>query len=428
MTHCGSRLVAGLAAAAVAGSLTVVIAAGPGIGGVAGAAGTGGGAGGTTTTSVPSDAQINATENRVTTLERQISAQELALSADDEQYNQAVAHLQHTQQTISATDASLTVARAHLTADRTRLSHDALRAYVLDTGAASIAGIFSTPSNTTAARTTYSGIAVGNIDSDIAAVQSGQRRLAAARATLVTEQRSEAGALTNESQTRQAASAAADQAQSTLNMVKGSLAQQIAARAAAQAAAAAAAAQAARTQAAAQAQASLAAQAAQVAASLGNASTATAAADSANQAAASGGVSSVVPSGTASAGGLAAVHGAMEYLGVPYVWGGASMSGVDCSGLTMLAWAHAGVSLTHSAALQYTESTHVNLSALQPGDLLFYDLDGTGIDHVVMYVGPSLDGQGTEYGSSTIIQAAHTGTVVSFDPLWYYGLVGAGRP
>ncbi len=423
MTRRGSKSVAGLAAIVVATWLTVVTGAGPGAGGVAGAAGAG-----TTTSSVPSDAQISATENRVTTLERQISAQELALSADDEEYNQAVAHLQHTQQAITATDASLAGARAHLATDRARLSRDALRAYVLDTGAASIAGIFSTPSDTTAARTTYSGIAVGNVDSDIAAVQSGQRRLADARSTLVAEQRSEAGALSRENRTRQAASAAADQAQSTLNMVKGNLAQQIAARAAAQAAAAAAAAQAAQSQAAAQAQASLAAQAAQVAASLGNSSTATAAANSANQAAESGGVAPIVPSGTASAGGLAAVHGAMEYLGVPYVWGGASMSGVDCSGLTMLAWAHAGVSLTHSAALQYTESTHVSLNALQPGDLLFYDLDGTGIDHVVMYVGPTLDGQGTEYGSSTIIQAAHTGTVVSFNPLWYYGLVGAGRP
>jgi hypothetical protein len=45
-----------------------------------------------------------------------------------------------------------------------------------------------------------------------------------------------------------------------------------------------------------------------------------------------------------------------------------------------------------------------------------------------MYAGPTLDGQATAYGSGTIIQAAHSGTVVTFDPLWYFGLVDAARP
>ena len=88
----------------------------------------------------------------------------------------------------------------------------------------------------------------------------------------------------------------------------------------------------------------------------------------------------------------------------------------------MLAWQAAGVSLVHSAAIQYAQSTPIALSQVQPGDLLFYDLDGTGIDHVVMYVGSG------PYGANTIIQAAHTGTNVEFDPVWYLGLVGAGRP
>ena len=118
--------------------------------------------------------------------------------------------------------------------------------------------------------------------------------------------------------------------------------------------------------------------------------------------------------------GNAALTAAEAFLGVPYVWGGANTSGVDCSGLTMLAWATAGIAIDHSAYYQYKESTPVAMSALEPGDLLFYYFPDDGSDpvtHVAMYV-----------GNNTVIQAPETGEVVSYHALYTGGLVGAGRP
>jgi cell wall-associated NlpC family hydrolase len=91
----------------------------------------------------------------------------------------------------------------------------------------------------------------------------------------------------------------------------------------------------------------------------------------------------------------------------------------------MVAWAAAGVSLTHSAWYQYRETTHVPLSAIKPGDLLFYEFPNDGsnpISHVAMYVGSG------PYGTETIIQAPETGETVSYSPMYYFGFVAAGQP
>ena len=84
-----------------------------------------------------------------------------------------------------------------------------------------------------------------------------------------------------------------------------------------------------------------------------------------------------------------AIATAMTYLGVPYVWGGESYGGVDCSGLTMLAWESAGVDLPHLSRAQYGYGTHVSLGGMEAGDLIFWSSDGTqsGIYHVAMYLG-----------------------------------------
>jgi peptidoglycan DL-endopeptidase CwlO len=131
-------------------------------------------------------------------------------------------------------------------------------------------------------------------------------------------------------------------------------------------------------------------------------------------AAAGQGVSTTsIPAPPASTLGGQAVAIAEQYLGVPYVWGGASPSGFDCSGLVMYVYAQLGVSLPHNADAQMTSLPAVPLSDLQPGDLVFFN----GASHVGIYV-----------GNGTMIHAPHTGTVVQFGNINDEGsITGAAR-
>ena len=161
-------------------------------------------------------------------------------------------------------------------------------------------------------------------------------------------------------------------------------AEEAAAKAAAEKAAQEAAAQQAAAQAVAQAQAQAAAQAA--------AQQAAAQAAAQQQAAAQPQAPAPSAPAASSGRGASAVAAAKTFLGVPYVWGGESYNGVDCSGLVMLSYRQVGVSLYHSSRVQYGQGTKVPLSQMQPGDLIFWSKNGTqpGIYHVAMYVG---DGQ-----------------------------------
>jgi len=88
---------------------------------------------------------------------------------------------------------------------------------------------------------------------------------------------------------------------------------------------------------------------------------------------------------------------ALQYLGVPYVWGGMSPSGFDCSGLTAYAYAQIGISLPHHAASQYNLGVPVAYEDLQPADLVFF----SGLGHMGMYI-----------GGGQFVHAPHTGDVV----------------
>ena len=127
----------------------------------------------------------------------------------------------------------------------------------------------------------------------------------------------------------------------------------------------------------------------------------------------SGGSAPVGPAPPATHSSVVAI--AEHYLGVPYVWGGASPSGFDCSGLVMYVFAQVGVSLPHSSYSQYGMGSPVSRDQLQPGDLVFFD----GLGHVGIYV-----------GGGSFIHAPHTGDVVKISGIsgWYASTyVGARR-
>ena len=110
----------------------------------------------------------------------------------------------------------------------------------------------------------------------------------------------------------------------------------------------------------------------------------------------------------------AAVQFALAQVGDAYVYGAAGPDAYDCSGLTMAAWAAAGVGLPHSSSAQYGSGPQVSASALQPGDLVFYY---SPISHVGMYI-----------GNGQIVHAANPSTGVQVTGLYSMPFSGAVRP
>ncbi len=78
---------------------------------------------------------------------------------------------------------------------------------------------------------------------------------------------------------------------------------------------------------------------------------------------------------------------ALSYLGVPYVWGGTSPAGFDCSGLVQYVFGRNGVSIPRTSYAQYAASTKIAKSQLAPGDLVFFSASGPGASHVGIYIG-----------------------------------------
>ena len=110
----------------------------------------------------------------------------------------------------------------------------------------------------------------------------------------------------------------------------------------------------------------------------------------------------------------AAVNYALAQVGDAYVYGAAGPDAFDCSGLTMMAWAQAGVSLPHSSSAQQGSGTPVSSGNLQPGDLVFYYQP---VSHVGIYI-----------GGGRIVHAANPSSGVTVAGVFSMPYSGAVRP
>jgi peptidoglycan DL-endopeptidase CwlO len=125
------------------------------------------------------------------------------------------------------------------------------------------------------------------------------------------------------------------------------------------------------------------------------------------------------PPPPSSSGGVGAVLAyARAQVGKPYQWGAAGPDSFDCSGLTMMAWAQAGVSLYHYTGAQWDQTARVAISDLRPGDLVFYGSSGPTSHHVGLYV-----------GGGQMIEAPYTGADVRYASIYRSDLLPyGGRP
>jgi cell wall-associated NlpC family hydrolase len=274
---------------------------------------------------------------------------------------------------ITNTKADVAVIKKNVVKGNAQLRAEAVFAYVTNGGAASNNPLFSNSASKIGATDVYNQLAQGNVAATLSNLKNYKIELTQERSILA----SEVGRAANLARDAAKSFHSANEYQSSLNhalaQVKGSIATYIA-----QAEAAAS---------------------AKVVSSFNSQSLAD-------------GITNPPPDSRANI----AINAAMQYLGTWYVWGGASHSGVDCSGLIMLAYEAAGIDFPHYSGAMYEDTERVPLVDIEPGDLLFYGYDGD--EHVAMYVG---DGK--------MIEAEMTGTRVHIVPVRLgYGFFGLGRP
>jgi cell wall-associated NlpC family hydrolase len=334
---------------------------------------------------------VGTAKARVARLLAQLNAQNIRASQLAEAYDQAEIHLQQVDAQLGSARTRLGQTGAQLATDVQRVKQMAVQSYMEGGAARQLSLLIPGSANEIAVRGTYVQAATGSDNDAIDALRAAHIELDREQAGLTATQAQAAAAVAQLS----AAKAAAARASAAINTAYANAVAQLGQAQLLAAQAAQAAANRARVEA---------------AAAAGRVSAPVRRGSGLITVGGGGPVSLPPPSGAAQT----AIYWAQQELGKPYVYGGAGPDSFDCSGLTAWAWGHAGHPLPHSSEEQYYDTTHVPVSALAPGDLVFY---GMPPHHVGIYV-----------GNGEMINALHSGTNVEYDSIYMESdLIGGGR-
>jgi cell wall-associated NlpC family hydrolase len=326
--------------------------------------------------------KISATRAQIAAIEQQLNAFDVKLEASINAYDDARQHLADVRGQIHDNTIRLTVARHNLKVAQADLAtfmvstykgngNDDPAAYVLSSGS------FSDLVN----RVEYVQRVSKSEGELLDAITTAEHEIAKRQAALKAEEADAKNLVARKAQQKATIQSQLSQRQHLLDSVKGSLRQEIARR------------NAARDAAAKRRAAALAQQQQQ--------STPPPSGSGSDGGSSGGGGGSFNPPPAGTLGEQAAAL-AQQYLGVPYVWGGASPSGFDCSGLVVYVYGQLGVSLPHFTGSLWNSGAHVSSDQLAPGDLVFF----YNLDHVGIYIGGGL-----------FVHAPHTGDVVKISSL-----------
>jgi cell wall-associated NlpC family hydrolase len=316
----------------------------------------------------------------------QLEAEGERLSALDEQYNRAVLKLEQTEAALAQSQQAIESANTRFAAARTRLAKHAVDAYVHGGATSVVERIAQSDGADLTLRNQYMETAAAEERDAIGELKAAREDLDRMRARLDKARTEEKAAADAVAAHRREIQAANDALAATYRRVRGELAQMIAAEQAR-------AEQAARRRAQAALNASQAAQA------------------RANPRASTPRAPTTAP--PVGSGAAHAVAVARAQIGKPYRWAASGPDAFDCSGLTMYAWRAAGVSLPHSTYAQWDATPHIPMSALQPGDLVYF----RNLNHMAIYS-----------GNGMMIEAPHTGAYVREVSLRTHDFYGASRP